>query len=120
MEDRVIAIDVDDHFIEMCGKLGGEVAQDSEKHFYLPQAGEVVTNPIGVQLIAFCETDFKEIMMLPLKILGMKGALQANTSEAESVREKYGLKKSSPYIMSITSCWISVSIWISTKKNWRG
>jgi hypothetical protein len=103
MNNRLIAIDVDDLFIEMCKKLDGDKTPDDEKHFYLPQSGEVVVSPIGEQLIAFCETGFKEVMKFPLTTLRMKEAFQADTPEAEAIREKYGHKKSPSVVKKPTS-----------------
>ena len=90
LDERGIAIDVDDHFIEVCEKLDREEKSDGEKHIYLPQAGEVVVNPIGEQLIAFCETDFKKNMKVPMTILSMAKTLRADTPEGKTAREKYG------------------------------
>ena len=103
MDDRVIAIEVDDFFIELDKKLGGEKEPDGEKHLYLPQAGEVVVNPIGEQLIAFCETDFRKDMDLPLSILSMAEALRKDTPEGEVLREKMGHKKSPPVVQKPTT-----------------
>jgi len=98
MDDRVITIDVDNHFIEMCSKLDEDEAPDSQKHHYMPQSGEVVANPIGEQLISFCETGFKEDMELTLRVFGMGESLREDTPEAGAMREKYGFKKSPPNV----------------------
>jgi len=123
MDKREIAIDVDDHFIEMCKKLDGDIELDTQnldvddddiesdsqrldddtesdiqKHIYLPQAGGVVVNPIGEQLISFCETDFKKDMEFTLTMLQMRETLQSDMPEGEAVQ-----KESSPNIKKPTS-----------------
>ena len=102
MDKRVMAIDVDNLFNEMCEKLSDEKSEDG-KHYYLPQAGEVVVNPIGEQLIAFCETDSKADMKLTLAMLQMKETLQEDTPEAEALRKKHGHEKSPPAVKKPTT-----------------
>jgi hypothetical protein len=88
----------------MCNKLDGEEKKSGDgKHLYLPQAGAVVVNPIGEQLIQFCETDFKNIMKLPLALLEMNEMLRSDTPEAEKLRKKFGHEKYSPVVKKPTT-----------------
>ena len=77
MDDRVLAIDVDDHFIKMEEKLDGDEKPEDWKHPYMPHADKIVASPIGEHLIAFCEVDFKELIKESLLILQIQDALKA-------------------------------------------
>ena len=82
MDDRVLAIDVDDHFIKMEEKLDGDEKPEDWKHPYMPHADKIVASPIGEQLIAFCEVGFKELIKESLLILQIQDALKAETKKS--------------------------------------
>ena len=104
MDDRVLAVEVDDHFAEMCGKLDDYENSEDWVHHYLPHAGKVVVNPIGEQIIAFCETDFKEHMKLPLLLLDMREGVRADAPESEALRKEFGfVNKTLPVVEKPTS-----------------
>ena len=82
MDDRVLAIDVDDHFIKMEEKLDGDEKPEDWEHPYMPHADEIVASPIGEQLIAFCEVDFKEFIKESLLILQIHDTLKAEQQKS--------------------------------------
>ena len=77
MDSRELVIDVDNHFIKMEEKLDGDEKPEEWKHPYMPHADRIVASPIGEQLIAFCEVDFKKLIKESLLLLQIHDALRA-------------------------------------------
>jgi hypothetical protein len=90
MDKHVLVIEVDDLFKKICEEHENVIKPDNWKHPYLWHIGEIITNPIGEQLIAFCETDFIPMMKLNLKMFMLHETLRND----EELRKKYGIKNS--------------------------
>ncbi len=101
MDRRVLTIDVDDRFIGMLEKIEQFDRDDMPQgweHPYLPYAGTIVENPIGEQLLTFCEADLEGYMKLILTLLQVSDAATEDTPEAGDIRKKFGIGKSSPVV----------------------
>ncbi len=99
MDRRVLTIEVSNRFIEMLEKIekfDRDDLPDDWQHPYMPDAGMMVESPIGEQLLAFCEADLKGYMRVILSLFQVREAATKDTPAAEAVREKFGIKKSSP------------------------
>ncbi len=101
MDRRVLAIEVDDHFLSMRAKLDSlypDVVAGEGEPPYLPCAGTMVENPIGEQLIAFCEADLKQYLQVIFALLELRDAAAGNTPASEEIREQFNIKKAAPVV----------------------
>ncbi len=103
MERRTLTINVDNQLLEIAQQLYGEDAAEDLKQIYMPYAGSVLENPIGEQLIVFCETDLEEHMKFYWKLLKLRDAFTADTPESEALREEFGFGEYQPIIKKPTT-----------------
>ncbi|MCL2083253.1 MAG: DUF6076 domain-containing protein [Oscillospiraceae bacterium] len=89
LDKRELAIAVDDHFIDIEEKLDEDEKPEDWEHPLLPQAGMVVTSPVGEQLIEFCEADIEQHMKFTLSMMSIFSKEEKKTEQKDQYLHYY-------------------------------